>query len=1031
MVEYSIIIPTYNHLADYLKPCCDSILQHVDLSSGKYEVIIVANGCTDGTETYVKSLNSSFKLLSYDKPLGYTIAVNNGLVAATGKFIILLNNDVKILRSDWIDILRKPFDENLNTGITGPVKFIWNCKGTNRPGIAFWCCMFKRDLLNETGLLDEQFNPGMGEDGEFCVRVQLLGYDLIQVPKDDAKPFGQGTSDDFPIYHVGNGTFADNTQLKDEIIKRNDELLAQKLNTELEAQYYLHGTHKWSTSQLFPLLRKYANRCERITELGVAYIISTFALLAAKPRKLTSYDLQLHDAIKMEVTSKLAKTQGIDFNFIKADDLKTELEETDLLFVDTLHTYQQLSQELKLHANKVRKYIAFHDTDIFGKLDEEPTPLEKRGLLLAINEFLEANPQWKKVEQVHYSYGLFVIERIPKFSIIIPTCSNSDGKIKECIERVIKNTNIIDKEIIVVTNGCDAETMKYLYSLRKVITINNLGSEKKGQVNPVNAGLQVARGEYVVFLDDDSWLLDQQKDIWIQELYKPFEKETVGASSVFEGFYQELGYMLHNGCTMYRKSILQEIGGFDEQYTFGYLFDADISMKIKNKGYELVCVGRDHKYPLFHPESPVNTDNKLKDTVLMHENRDLLYERYAKKPKISVIIPTYNHLEDCLKPCLESMKQYTNFEDMEVIVVANGCKDGTREYVDSLGRPFRLIWIDEGLGYTKATNVGIKKALGEYIILLNNDTQFLDKGLPKGTWVKMLLDPMLKDPKVGITGPLQLHDTYANRDVMIFFCVMIRREIFDKIGLLDESYAPGGGEDIDMCAKAQDLGYKQVVVPDNDLEFTFTNEGRFPIYHIGEGTFNDKEFPEYSRKVIKDNGMLNMIRYNKHIKLNMGSGGVEIPGYVSVDKCDRRAKILSDVFDLKIPDNTVEEIIASHLLEHINPYRVVELLKKWNAMLKPGGKLIIEVPDIEQMCNEFVTGDKQARYGVLNAMYAPVNTTDVGAVSDITSPHLWGWYPELLKEHLEWGGFINISFGPEQIKHPYKNFRAEAYKPNA
>ena len=76
--------------------------------------------------------------------------------------------------------------------------------------------------------------------------------------------------------------------------------------------------------------------------------------------------------------------------------------------------------------------------------------------------------------------------------------------------------------------------------------------------------------------------------------------------------------------------------------------------------------------------------------------------------KISIIIPTYNHLEDCLKPCLESIKIYTDLTDVEVIISANGCTDGTREYVDSLGAPFKLVWSDVATGYTKATNDGIK-----------------------------------------------------------------------------------------------------------------------------------------------------------------------------------------------------------------------------------------------------------------------------------------------------------------------------------
>jgi hypothetical protein len=255
--------------------------------------------------------------------------------------------------------------------------------------------------------------------------------------------------------------------------------------------------------------------------------------------------------------------------------------------------------------------------------------------------------------------------------------------------------------------------------------------------------------------------------------------------------------------------------------------------------------------------------------------------------------------------------------------------------------------------------------------------------------------------------------------------------------LLDESYSPGGGEDIAFSIEAKNRGYKQVIVPDagyrGKLENgEITNSGHFPIYHKGEGTFSEKEFPEYGKKIIKDNGMKNMIKYNKHIRLNMGSGGVEIPGYISVDKLDYRAHIIADVLDFNLPEDSVEEIISSHMLEHISPYRVTELLVKWNKMLKPGGKLIMELPNIEELCKEFAKGDKWAKYAVVNCIFGSVNTKD-DTYGEITAPHLFGFWPESITEHLQWSGFINIKILPEQIPHPGPtpacNMRVEAMKP--
>ena len=152
--------------------------------------------------------------------------------------------------------------------------------------------------------------------------------------------------------------------------------------------------------------------------------------------------------------------------------------------------------------------------------------------------------------------------------------------------------------------------------------------------------------------------------------------------------------------------------------------------------------------------------------------------------RISIVIPTQNHLEDCLKPCLTSIIQYTNLKNVEIIVVANGCTDETKEYVENLGDSFKLLWFDEALGYTKAVNEGIKVSEGEYVILLNNDIRLLDQD--KHAWIKMLMDPFKESKKTGITGPSKKWEQSIKKSFMIFFCVMIKRVVIDEIGLLDE-----------------------------------------------------------------------------------------------------------------------------------------------------------------------------------------------------------------------------------------------------
>ena len=99
--------------------------------------------------------------------------------------------------------------------------------------------------------------------------------------------------------------------------------------------------------------------------------------------------------------------------------------------------------------------------------------------------------------------------------------------------------------------------------------------------------------------------------------------------------------------------------------------------------------------------------------------------------KYSIVIPTYNHCEKYLKPCIDSIIKYTDMADIELIVSANGCVDNTKPYLYYLMSAYpdnvRMVWSDEALGYAGATNAGIKVATTDKIVLLNNDTVLLDQ----------------------------------------------------------------------------------------------------------------------------------------------------------------------------------------------------------------------------------------------------------------------------------------------------------------
>lgn len=203
--------------------------------------------------------------------------------------------------------------------------------------------------------------------------------------------------------------------------------------------------------------------------------------------------------------------------------------------------------------------------------------------------------------------------------------------------------------------------------------------------------------------------------------------------------------------------------------------------------------------------------------------------------KFSIIIPTLNRW-DLLYKCLKSIKENTDLTDGEVIVVSNGCKDHTPFHFEKEFKDihFHLVHWPHPLGYPKAVNMGMSAATGDYVILLNNDTVLFDK-----SWLDQLLEPFNNHPKAGVTGLIKRYQ--GGKPWILFFCAAIKRGVINKIGLLDETFTPGCGEDIDFCIRAYNAGYSIHQVPEIKLDgINGTNKvaGPFPIYHEGGVTVN-------------------------------------------------------------------------------------------------------------------------------------------------------------------------------------------------
>jgi GT2 family glycosyltransferase len=222
------------------------------------------------------------------------------------------------------------------------------------------------------------------------------------------------------------------------------------------------------------------------------------------------------------------------------------------------------------------------------------------------------------------------------------------------------------------------------------------------------------------------------------------------------------------------------------------------------------------------------------------------------RPEVSVVVVAWNALEE-LKACLTSVVRAGGRRTFEVVVVDNGSRadvlDWLCEWADQ-GVAVRVVRLDENTGFAHGTNVGAAVSRGRFLALLNSDTVVTDD------WLDRLVDILESDTSIGLVSPStnyvgegpQLDHDAANVDAsmaasyaarvryrdpvhvserLTFFCVVVRRDLFELLNGLDEGYGVGNFEDDDFCARIEFLGYGLVVA-----------RGVF-IYHKGSATFRD------------------------------------------------------------------------------------------------------------------------------------------------------------------------------------------------
>lgn len=135
---------------------------------------------------------------------------------------------------------------------------------------------------------------------------------------------------------------------------------------------------------------------------------STIAFLAGAPQSLTSYTTELDNHCWKAAALVRESTRYTPRQF-QMGTVITDIPDNDLLFVDTIHTYAVLSAELTAYAPHCRRFIAIHDTEVYGTNGED----RGLGLRQAIAEFCHNNPEWSVIDHVTLQYGMTVLSRNP------------------------------------------------------------------------------------------------------------------------------------------------------------------------------------------------------------------------------------------------------------------------------------------------------------------------------------------------------------------------------------------------------------------------------------------------------------------------------------------------------------------------------------------------------------------------------------------------------------------------------------------
>nr|WP_249316825.1 glycosyltransferase [Bacillus sp. FJAT-50079] len=345
------------------------------------------------------------------------------------------------------------------------------------------------------------------------------------------------------------------------------------------------------------------------------------------------------------------------------------------------------------------------------------------------------------------------------------------------------------------------------------------------------------------------------------------------------------------------------------------------------------------------------------------------------------------------KQCLESIYTHTDHNKIEVIVVDNGSSDGTVDYIKEQ-KEITAVFNEKNLGFAKGCNQGVKMATGERFLFLNNDT------VVTKNWLDRMLDVLEHSDKIGMVGPVSNYvsghqkvdvlyesltelDAFANtycekkrgktRQVLrlVGFCLLVKREVLDVIGVFDEQFEYGSFEDDDLCLRALQHGYQLHIVEDSFVHHhghaTFTGNKEInmnELYWKNRQRFIEKWQVDLTYFMHPRPEIVQMVPAEAVRILDVGCGagasglelinrqscqlyGIELhPLAAAIARANYKQVLEEDVelLELPWPESYFDVILFADILEHLkDPWKVIQ---SYATVLKKGGSVICSIPNI-------------------------------------------------------------------------------------